>query len=147
MGRAYSRDLRDRVQAHIDAGHGRRDAARRFGVSPSFAVKLDQHRRTGSTAPARQGRPRGRGKLAPYLAVLIGWVEAEPDITMPELAAELLAAHGVSAHRASLSRALCAAGVSYRRAIDLTRADSLERRYVMHLPDAGDGMGKALKIR
>jgi len=39
-------------------------------------------------------------------------VEAAPDITMPELAARLLAERGVPAHPASLSRRLCRAGVT-----------------------------------
>src|SRR5690606_12116186 len=52
----YSSDLRDRVRKHVEAGHPRRDAAARFGVSPSFAIKLDQRvKAMGSTAPARQG--------------------------------------------------------------------------------------------
>jgi len=111
MGKAYAPDLRDRISAHVAAGHSRRDAARRFGVSPSCAVKLVQRvTRTGSAAPARQGRPAGAGKLAPYLARLIRWVEAEPDTSMPELAAKLLAATQVRVHPASLSRALLRAG-------------------------------------
>jgi transposase len=116
MGKAYSIDLRDRVHAHIESGHSRRDASRRFGVSPSFAVKLE-HRvlRTGSTSPACQGRPRGQGKLAALMGILISWVEGEPDITMPELAAKLKAAKGMSAHPASLSRALLAAGYSFKK--------------------------------
>ncbi len=65
MGKPYSCDLRDRVQRHVEAGHTRRDAAIRFGVSASFAIKLDQRvRATGSSAPARQGRPAGSGPLA-----------------------------------------------------------------------------------
>jgi hypothetical protein len=46
-------------------------------------------RATGSLAPARQGRPPGGGKLAPYRELLIGWVERDEDITMPELADRL----------------------------------------------------------
>lgn len=116
MGRAYSQDLRDRVQAHVVAGHSRRDAARRFGVSPSFAVRLAAHAgRTGATAPVAQGRPPGGGKLAPVMDFLIARVEAQPDITMPELAAALAEAHGVRTHPASLSRALCAVGFSYKK--------------------------------
>ncbi len=58
MGRPYSADLRERVQADIEAGQSRRSASRRFGVSPSFAVKLVRWvRGSGSTAPARQDRP------------------------------------------------------------------------------------------
>lgn len=116
MGRAYSGDLRARVNRHIEAGHSRREAAIRFGVSPSFAVKLARRAAaTGSTAPARQGRPPGAGKLAPYMAKLLRWVEAKPDITMPELAAKLLAKTGVRAHPASLSRALLLAGFTFKK--------------------------------
>ena len=65
MGRAYSSDLRDRISAHVSQGHSCRDAARRFGVSPSCAIKLMQHvAKTGSATPRRQGRPSGAGKLA-----------------------------------------------------------------------------------
>jgi len=85
-------------------------------VSPSFAVKLiDRMSRTGSVEPARQGRPPGGGKLAPYLTALLDWVEAEPDITMPELAARLQAEKAITAHPASLSRVLLKAGLSFKK--------------------------------
>ena len=65
MGKWYSSDLRDRINAHVASGGTRRGAARKFGVSPSCAVKLVKRvAQTGSTAPARQGRPPGGGKLA-----------------------------------------------------------------------------------
>jgi transposase len=116
MGKPISGDLRERVDAHVAAGHSRRDASRRFAVSASFAVKLLQRVvRTGSTAPARQGRPPGGGKLAPHMARLIEWVEAEPDISMPELAAKLAAATEVTADPATLSRALLAAGFRVKK--------------------------------
>jgi transposase len=119
MGKPYSEDLRDRVSRHVSDGGTRRGAARHFGVSPSFSVKLAQRiARTGSTAPARQGRPAGGGKLAGHMATLIRWVEAEPDITMPELSAKLAAATGVKAHPASLSRALLQAGYSFKKNAD-----------------------------
>ena len=72
MGRYYSLDLRVRVAAFVEAGHSRRAAARHFGVSDSFAIKLVRRQaRFGSPAPARQGRPPGSGKLAPYEAFLV----------------------------------------------------------------------------
>jgi transposase len=40
MGRSYSLDLRVRVAAFVEAGQSRRAAARHFGVSDSFAIKL-----------------------------------------------------------------------------------------------------------
>src|SRR3954452_20878411 len=70
---------------------------------------------TGSAQPARQGRPRGKGKLAPYQAFLIARVEAQPDITMPELARALQAECGVIASPASLARVLCTAGFTYKK--------------------------------
>jgi transposase len=116
MGKPYSIDLRERVQAEVESGQSRRAAARRYAVSASFAVKLaDRVWRTGSAAPARQGRPAGGGKLAPHLAALLEWVEAEPDITMPELATKLAAEKDVTAHPASLSRALLKAGLSFKK--------------------------------
>src|ERR1700704_7199366 len=97
MGKPYSIDLRERVQAEVESGRSRRAAARRYDVSASFAVKLaDRILRTGSAEPARQGRPPGGGKLSPYLKALLEWVSAAPDITMPELAAQLKAEEGVA---------------------------------------------------
>jgi hypothetical protein len=80
MAKPYSIDLRERVQAEVERGQSRRAAARRYDVSASFAVKLaDRVSRTGSAEPARQGRPTGGGKLAPYLTALLEWVETAPD--------------------------------------------------------------------
>ena len=116
MGRCYSLDLRVRVAAFVEAGSSRRATARHFGVSDSFAIKLARRQvQSGSPAPARQGRPRGGGKLAPYEAFLIRTVEAEPAITMPELAARLLDEHGVAAAPATLSRLLCRRGFTYKK--------------------------------
>lgn len=116
MGKSYSMDLRERVVSYVEAGHSRRAAAARYGVSPSCAVKVVTRRMaTGSAAPARQGRPPGGGKLAAHLEALCAWVTERPDITMPELAARLQADRGVRAHPASLSRALGKAGFSYKK--------------------------------
>lgn len=146
MGKAYSADLRERIEAHISAGHSRRDASRRFGVSPSFAVKQAQRVAvTGSVAPAQQGRPPGGGKLAAHMAKLIEWVEETPDITMPELAAKLKADRGVTVHPASLSRALLVAGFSRQaqgssqanRGQDNRRTPSSGRKHMRPLRSAG----------
>jgi transposase len=116
MGKPHPIELRERVQGEIASGKSRRSAAERFKVSASFAVKLAARvARTGSAAPARQGRPPGGGKLAPYLSTLAGWVDSRPDMTMPELAARLLAEKGVKAHPGSLSRVLIQAGYSFKK--------------------------------
>ena len=107
MGKSVSSDIRVRIIGEIERGQSCRAAARRFGVAPSTAVRLAQRKvQTGSLVPARQGRPVGSGRLAAHVEALLGWVEAEGDITMPELMARLLAEKAVSAHPASLSRLL-----------------------------------------
>jgi transposase len=136
MGHCYSLDLRVRVAAFVAAGHSCRAAARHFGVSDSFAIKLVQRtRHLGSPAPARQGRPPGRGKLGPYETFLVQTVEALPAITMPELAARLLEEHGIVAAPAMLSRFLCRRGFTYKKhlmAAECARADVREERRVWH---------------
>ena len=65
--------------------------------------------------------------------MLIGWVEADGDITMPELAARLLAERGVSAHPASLSRLLIQHGFTVKKTLlasEADRADVVRARHV-----------------
>lgn len=116
MGKSISSDLRVRIVGEIESGHSCRAAARRFGVSAATAVRLAQRKaRTGSITPERQGRPPGRGPLSAHADVLISWVDAEGDITMPELAVRLFKEHGVKAHPASLSRLLLAHGFTVKK--------------------------------
>jgi transposase len=70
---------------------------------------------TGSLDASRQGRPPGSGKLAAFADRLTGWVAAQGDITMPELAAKLKAECGVTAHPASLSKFLIKQGFSIKK--------------------------------
>jgi transposase len=134
MGHCYSVDLRVRVADFVEAGHSCWAAAQHFDVRESFAIKLVRRTRdTGSPAPARQGRPPGRGKLMPYETFLIQTVEARPAITMPELAARLLEEHGVVAAPAMLSRFLCRRGFSYKKqlmAAECARAAVRDERRV-----------------
>jgi hypothetical protein len=64
---------------------------------------------------------------------MIAWVEAHGDITMPELAARLLAEHGVKAHPASLSRLLIHHGFTVKKTLlasETDRADIVRARQV-----------------
>ena len=116
MGKSSSVDLRIRIVGEIERGQSCRAAARRFGVSAATAVRLAQRKaRTGSVAPARQGRPAGSGLLGTHIDALASWVDADGDITMPELAARLLAERGVKAHPASLSRLLIRQGFTVKK--------------------------------
>lgn len=129
MAKMLSMDLRSRVVAAVRAGASRRAAALRFGVSASSAVKLlGRVRATGSAAPGQRGRRPGSGKLEPFKAALIGWVEATPDITMPELAERLQSSFGVTVRPSSLSRLLCKAGWTYKKSADGAGGRTRRRR-------------------
>jgi transposase len=119
MTQSYSLDLRVRVVAFVEAGHSCRAAARHFGVSDSFAIKLlRRQRQFGSPAPARLGPPLGHRRLGPYETFLIEAVDTKSDITMPELAARLLEEHGVVAAPVTLSRLLRRRGFTYKKCPD-----------------------------
>ena len=129
MAKMISMDLRTRLVAAVQAGASRRAAAARFGVSASCVVKLlDRVRATGSAMPGRRGRRPSGGKLARFKATLIGWVEATPDITMPELAERLRRDHGVTVRPSSLSRLLCQAGWTYKKSSDRAGGRTCRRR-------------------
>jgi transposase len=132
MGVCRSDDVRVGVLEAIAAGSSRRAAAERFSVSASSAVRWSARAASeGSAEPRKQGRPAGKGPLAQHLDYLIAVVEAQPDITMPELSARLHGERGVVAAWASLSKLLCRAGFPYKKqlmASECARADVAERR-------------------
>jgi transposase len=116
MGKPVSNDLRLRIVRRIASGKSRRAAAAQFDVAPSTAVRVQaRYAATGSVEPARQGRPKGSGKLAPFSTAILNEVKTRPDITMPDLAAWLAATHGVSVDPSNLSKFLCRHGFSYKK--------------------------------
>jgi transposase len=115
MPKPLSIDLRERVVAYVEAGNSRRAAAARFQVSASFVVNLMKlYRQTGSVEPHAQGGRR-HAKLAAQRDFILAQVAARPDITMPELAAELRQATGTKAAPASLSRWLIRNGYRFKK--------------------------------
>src|SRR5215204_3817383 len=90
MTKSYSLDLRRRVTRFVEADHSCHEAARHFEVSVAFVVRLmAAYRATGSLAPKPEGGWR-YSKLDPHRAFLLQRVAEKGDITMPQLAAELL---------------------------------------------------------
>ena len=69
---------------------------------------------TGSVEP----RPRGgvtHGKAAPHKTFILATVTDRPDITMPELAEELLQVKDIKIHPLNLLKFLIACGLSYKK--------------------------------
>ena len=90
MAKALSVDLRQRVIEAIRQGMSRRQAAARFGVSASSAIRwAAQLRTTGNVAPKKQGGDRKSGRIEAQAAFLLDQVARVPDISLVELQAKL----------------------------------------------------------
>ena len=115
MPAPLSQDLRDRIVRAVAGGSSIRQAAVRFEVSPSAAVKLMRRvRESGSAAPARFGGHR-RPMLEPHAALVRSIVDAKADITLVEIQAELRR-HGVVVGAAStIHRWLRRVGLSHKK--------------------------------
>jgi transposase len=94
-----------------------REAARRFEVAPSTAIKLMQRvEATGSPAPVRYGGHR-RPLLEPYERELEALVRATPDITLAELQREIGRLTGITAGLSTLHNALHRLGLRHKKSL------------------------------
>ena len=91
MGKPYSQDLRERVIAAVDTGTGAYVAAPLFRVSVSYIYKALIRRRITGEVTARRSGGGPKPKLALHDDALRERIAAEPDITLAELQAWLLA--------------------------------------------------------
>jgi putative transposase len=115
MPAPLSLDLRKRIVQAVGRGCSIREAARRFAVAPSTAIKLMQRvEATGSPAPARYGGHR-RPLLEPFESVIRALVEATPDITLAELQREIKRRVGITAGLSTLHNALRRIGLRYKK--------------------------------
>jgi len=90
MPKALSFDLRSRVLAAIDEGLSCRQAAARFGVSASSAIRWQGMRRAGGDArPKPQGGDRLSHRTKAHADLIHAALAEVPDITLPELKARL----------------------------------------------------------
>ena len=90
MSKALSVDLRSRVLAAIAGGMSCRQAALRFGVSASSAIRWRAlQRRQGDARPKALGGDRRSGRIEAHAGVILALIEETPDITLAELKARL----------------------------------------------------------
>ncbi len=76
MVRPLSIDLRSRVVAAVDGGLSRRQAAARFGVSISSAIRwTSRARTTGDVGPRRLGGDKRSARIEALAPVILGAVE------------------------------------------------------------------------
>ena len=86
MAKSLSFDLRSRVLAAIAGGLSCRQAAARFGVSASSAIRWRARERlTGDVSPAPQGGNRRSDRIEAEASLILELVDATPDITLAEI--------------------------------------------------------------
>jgi transposase len=114
-GKPYSQDLRERVFAAADEGSRVGQIAGLLRVSVSYVSKvLGRRRETGETT-ARPQRGHVTPKLIELYDVIREQVTAQPDATIAELRAWLLATHGVSASDGLMCQTLAVLGLTLKK--------------------------------
>jgi transposase len=86
MGKSLSDDLRVRVVEAVEAGASRRQAAARFGVSVSSAIRWVRSWNTqGDVCAKPQGGDRRSARIEAHAGFLVEQIEQTPDVTLAEL--------------------------------------------------------------
>lgn len=90
MAQALSLDLRRRVVDAIKRGVSCRQAAERFGVSASSAIRwYSRLKEQGNIAAQKQGGDRKSGRIEAQAGFIPSQVAETPDITLAELREKL----------------------------------------------------------
>jgi transposase len=114
MPRSYSGDLRERVIEVVEMeGASRREAAERFDISASSAVKwLQRWSKSRSAKP----KPRG-GSVSPleaHKASILALVAEQPDLTLKETLVKLLKRR-IRTSKSALSRFFARHGITLKK--------------------------------
>lgn len=116
MPKAHPIELRERVVAHVDAGHSHRETAAHFRVSVKFVNDMIKLRReTGSLEAKPVGNNLGHGKLEPVKDWLVNRVSEKGEITLNELRLELEEQFGLEVHPSNIARRLHSLGYSHKK--------------------------------
>lgn len=90
MANALSMDLRNRVLGAIRSGLSRRQAAARFAVSASSAIRWHRSEQDyGHAEPKPQGGDRRSERIEAHAERILELVNARPDMTLCEIRAAL----------------------------------------------------------
>jgi transposase len=88
MPKPYSIDLRGRVIEDVETGASRREAAERYGLSPSVVVIwVQRFEATGSVAAKPSGG--STSPLEAHAEFLLGLIAEKPDLTLDEIVAAM----------------------------------------------------------
>lgn len=129
MTKALSQDLRSRVIAAIDGGLSCRQAAARFGIAASTAVKWTQRWRAAGILRSRaQGGDRRSGRIEAHAKEILALVAGKVDITLVEIGEHLAARHGERFVPSTIWRCLDRHGQTLKKNSARQRAGTARRR-------------------
>ncbi|WP_238272870.1 helix-turn-helix domain-containing protein, partial [Methylobacterium cerastii] len=115
MPSALSVDLRERVVAAVEEGASRRQAAKRFGVSPTSAIRwYESFAQEGRIAPKPMGGDQRSQTIEAQADLIVSTYEAKPEIFLTELQ-EKLAKRGLRVGVSSLSRFFKRHGITRKK--------------------------------
>ncbi len=124
MGKAHLDELRERVVAAVAAGMSRHQAAARFQMGVSSAIRwVALKAETGGIGQ----RPRGgkpRSPLAPHTDWLVALIAAENDLTLARIGQRLLNDRGVRTNEASIRRLFKRNRITVKKNTARQRADA-----------------------
>ena len=116
MPAPLSPDIRNRFEVLYQEGLSAREIGRRLLISAATAVRYAAClRKTGNLMPAANSRRQGHGRLVPYEGFFAELVKQAPDITLKELQAALLKAHGVQASLSGIDVVLRRLDLTYKK--------------------------------
>ncbi|MBU2168954.1 MAG: IS630 family transposase [Alphaproteobacteria bacterium] len=131
MARALSDDLRSRVLKAWTDGLSARQAAARFGVGISSAIRWIARAKIGELTPRAQGSRRV-SSLDAHEAFIVGLIDERKDVTLNEMVARLADKQSVRISRSALSAWLRRHGWTFKKksahALEQDRPDILKRR-------------------
>lgn len=117
MPSALSADLRERVVIAIEAGTSRREAARRFEVSPASAVRWHKaFVREGRTRAKPMGGDQRSHAIEAQADLIRQTYEAKPELFLHELR-DRLAEQGLRVGVSSLSRFFKRHGITRKKTL------------------------------
>ena len=122
MPKSLSGDLRERVIEAVQAGASRREAAERFEISASAAVKWLQRWRDHGV---RVAKPRGdsRSILEDHAERILALVDEQPDRTLDELVAAMRKRR-IPGSRSALWRFLDRHDITFKKSLRASVATS-----------------------
>ena len=115
MTKSLGVDLRWRVIEEVEEVVSAREAARRFKVGISTAIKWHRrYRESGETRPRKQGQP-SRSRLDPHEGFILALISEQPDITLTEIGECLAEKHDIHVVPSTIWYFLDKRGVTFKK--------------------------------